>query len=63
MKKILLFTLCASMLNIFSVDAINYSPRDKTLRQKITHAISNFKKKHKKKSLTHGKSRKKKNIK
>lgn len=63
MKKLLLFTLCASMLNIFSVDAINSGPRDKTLRQKITNAISNIKKKHKKKSLGHGKSRKNKHIK
>jgi len=51
------------MLNIFSVDAINSGPRDKTLRQKITNAISNIKKKHKKKSLDHGKSRKNKHIK
>jgi sensor domain CHASE-containing protein len=63
MKKILLFTLCAFVLNIFSIDASNSAPRDKTLRQKITNAISKIKKKHKKKALGHGKSRKNKHIK
>lgn len=63
MKKIILFTLCVFVLNIFSIDASNSAPRDKTLRQKINNAISNIKKKHKKKSLDHGKSRKNKHIK
>ncbi|MES2416295.1 MAG: hypothetical protein V4504_01185 [Patescibacteria group bacterium] len=60
MKKILLFALCMSMLNIFSVDAKNSGPRDKTLRQKMSNVISKIKKKHKKKALSHGKKRKNK---
>ncbi len=49
-----------SMLNIFSVDAKNSGPRDKTLRQKMSNVISKIKKKHKKKALSHGKKRKNK---